>query len=282
MGVLDGKVAMVTGTARVRGIGRASALALAREGADLVITDIRSEGQRNAGEQGQDEQRLGWRGIESLAAEIEGLGRRVLPLTGDVSQAADVERMVDEALRTFGRIDVLLNNAAAPQGGDRLPIWEVEDSWWDLVIAVNLRGTFLCTRAVVRDMLRRNEGGRIISISSINGKMGSARRAAYCASKFGIIGFTQAVALEVAPHGITVNAVCPGSTDTARADSSVGRDYPGLDLEAAKRRKVEALIPLGRMGQAEDVANVVAFLASPAASYITGQAYNVSGGRVMH
>lgn len=115
MGFLDGKVAMVTGTARLRGIGRASALALAREGADLVITDVQPAGTRNEGEQGQAEQERGWRGLESLAAEIETLGRRVLPLTGDVSVTADVERIVAEALARFGRIDVLVNNAAAPR-----------------------------------------------------------------------------------------------------------------------------------------------------------------------
>lgn len=161
-------------------------------------------------------------------------------------------------------------------------LWEVDDASWDRVIAVNLRGTFLCTRAVLRDMLRRNEGGCIINIWSMNGKIGTARRAAYCASKFGIIGLTQSVAQEVARYGIRVNGVCPGYVDTARADSSVQRDYPGLDLAAAKAQRAEALVPLGRLALAEDVANVVHFLASPAASHITGQAYNVCGGVIMH
>src|SRR5438034_8440181 len=171
MSEFDGKVVLVTGCARARGIGRAIAAAFAGAGADIVATDIATGGTRNENEEGLEEIRRSWKGLESLAAEIQGLGRRVLTLVGDVSRAPDAERFVAESLARFGRIDVLVNNAAAPHGADRRLIWEVPEEAWDLVIDVNLKGTFLMSRAVIPHMLSRG-AGRIVNMALVTGKRG--------------------------------------------------------------------------------------------------------------
>jgi 3-oxoacyl-[acyl-carrier protein] reductase len=264
----EGRCVLVTGCGRVRGIGRALSVAFARAGADVVATDIASGGTRNENEEGLEEIRLGWTGLESLAKEIEGLGRRILTLEGDVSRAADAERFVKEALARFGRIDVLVNNAAAPHGADRRLLWEVPEEAWDLVIDVNLKGTFLMSRAVIPHMLSRRSG-RIVNMASISGKRGTPRRGAYTASKFGVIGLTQAMAQELAPHGITVNAICPGFivTEATRELAAAGK------LEEVRRRT-----PYRRLGTPEDVAGCAVFLASPESEFITGQNLVVDGG----
>src|SRR5215813_4073622 len=153
MSEFAGKTVMVTGCARARGMGRAIAVAFARAGADVVATDVIPVGTRNENEEGLEEIRIGWKGLESLAAEIEGLGARILTLTGDVSRADEAERMVGDALRRFGRIDVLVNNAAAPHGADRRLLWEVPEEAWDAVLGVNLKGVYLMSRAVIPHML---------------------------------------------------------------------------------------------------------------------------------
>ena len=177
-----------------------------------------------------------------------------------------------------------MNNAAAPPGADRVPVIELGEEAWSTVLDVNLKGTFLCSRAVARAMLERNVRGRIVNISSNCGKMGYPKLAAYCASKFGILGFTQALAMELAPHGITVNAICPGAADTDRLDY-LGR-RPDGSFDAALRgqqiRMRGASVPIGRLATADDVAEVAAFLVSESAEYITGQAINVAGGSIMH
>src|SRR5438128_11051286 len=193
MSDFDGKVVLVTGCARAQGMGRAISVAFARAGADVVATDVATGGTRNENEEGLEEIRLGWKGLESLAAEIEGLGRRIVTLVGDVSRAADAERFVSDALAPFGHLDVLVNNAAAPHGADRRLLWEVPEEAWDLVLDVNLKGTFLMSRAVIPHMLSRGSG-RIINMASVSGKRGTSRRGAYTASKFGVIGLTQVMA----------------------------------------------------------------------------------------
>ncbi|PYN16950.1 MAG: short-chain dehydrogenase [Candidatus Rokuibacteriota bacterium] len=279
MGEFDGKIVLVTGCGRVRGMGRAIALAFARAGADVVATDIAAGGTRNENEEGLEEIRLGWKGLDSLAGEIQGFGRSVLTLVGDVSRAADAERFVAEALARFGRVDVLVNNAAAPHGADRRLLWEVPEEAWDLVLDVNLKGTFLMSRAVIPPMLSRR-AGRIINMASVSGKRGTARRGAYTASKFGVIGLTQAMAQELAALGITVNAICPGSVDTSRRESTSRRERALAERDPSA--PVLGLPPTGRIARPDDIARLALFFASEQCDHITGQAWNVDGGTVMH
>jgi NAD(P)-dependent dehydrogenase (short-subunit alcohol dehydrogenase family) len=275
----DDKVVLVTGCARARGMGRAISVAFARAGADLVVTDVAPGGTRNENEEGLEEIRLGWKGLESLAAEIEGLGRRVVTSVGDVSRAADAERFVAEGLARFGHIDVLVNNAVAPHGADRRLLWEVPEDAWDQVIDVNLKGTFLMSRAVIPHMLARGRG-RIINMASVAGKRGTQRRGPYTASKFGVIGLTQVMAQELAERGITVNAICPGSVDTSRRESTSRRERALAERDP--RAPVLTLPPTGRIARPDDIARLALFFASDQSDHITGQAWNVDGGAVMH
>jgi NAD(P)-dependent dehydrogenase (short-subunit alcohol dehydrogenase family) len=274
----EGKSVLVTGCGRVRGIGRALAVAFARAGADVTATDIATAGTRNENEEGLEEIRQGWKGLESLAAEIQGLGRRVLTLVGDVSRAADAEHFVAEALTRFGRIDVLVNNAAAPHGADRRLVWEVPEEAWDLVLDVNLKGTFLMSRAVIPHMLSRRSG-RIVNMASVSGKRGTPRRGAYTASKFGVIGLTQVLAQELAAHGITVNAICPGSVDTSRRESTSRRERALAERDPGA--PALGLPPTGRVARPDDIARLALFFASEQSDHVTGQAWNVDGGSVM-
>jgi NAD(P)-dependent dehydrogenase (short-subunit alcohol dehydrogenase family) len=275
----DSKVVLITGCGRVRGMGRAISLAFARAGADIVATDIATGGTRNENEEGLEEIRVGWKGLESLAGEIQALGRSVHTTVGDVSRAADAERFVAEALGRFGRVDVLVNNAAAPHGADRRLVWETPEEAWDLVLDVNLKGAFLMSRAVIPHMLARRSG-RIVNLASVAGKRGTARRGAYTASKFGIIGLTQVLAQELAAHGITVNAICPGSVETSRRESTSRREKALAERDPAT--PVMGMPPTGRVARPDDIARLALFFASEGSDHITGQAWNVDGGSVMH
>ncbi|MDP6115031.1 MAG: 3-oxoacyl-ACP reductase family protein [Planctomycetota bacterium] len=270
---LKGKTALVTGAGGKHGIGRAIALRLAAEGADVVVNDLNSEGNGD------------WSGLPAVVDEIEALGRRSLGLTGSVTDASDVDRMVQTIVETFGGIDILVNNAAAPAGPDRVPVTELDESDFDLVQSVNVKGTFLCCRAVTRAMIERGCGGRIINTSSTAGKRGVARYAAYCASKFAVIGLTQALAMEVAPHNINVNVICPGLVDTERvhgiASGLKPDDKTTEEFRTEMLEQAEENCPLGRPGEPTDVAKTVAWLASDESDYLTGQAIIVSGGSLM-
>ena len=193
--------------------------------------------------------------------------------------SADAERFVAEALARFGRVDVLVNNAAAPHGADRRLFWETPEDAWDLVLDVNLKGTFLMGRAVAPHMIQRR-GGRIVNLASVAGKRGTARRGAYTASKFGIVGLTQVMAQELAAHGITVNAICPGSVDTSRRESTSRRERALAERDPGA--PVLTLPPTGRIARPDDIARLALFLASEQSDHITGQAWNVDGGSVMH
>ena len=269
---LNGKVALVTGAAGAGGLGRAIALRLAQEGADLVINDL-------------SEEKAPRQGLSAVAREIEALSRCALPVYADVSSAQDVQRMVDAALAAFGRIDILVNNAGAPVGPDRVPVIELQEDAFDLVQRVNVKGVFLCSRAAARAMLARGEGGRIINISSTAGRKGVPRYAAYCASKFAVRGFTQALAGELAPHGITVNAICPGLVATERIDDIAAALAPtGASIAQYRQEMIDseiAGIPLARMAEPEDIARMAAFLASEEAAFLTGMSYVVDGGAQM-
>ena len=264
---LEGKVALVTGAGAPRGIGRAIALRLAAEGADLVVNDLPGATRSP---------------VDDVVAEVEAAGSRAISAPADVSDASQVDDMVARALDTFGRIHILVNNAASRPGRDRVPVIELEEEAWDLVQRVNSKGTFLCSRAVARHMVGRGGGGKIVNISSRRGLQGAALYAAYSSSKFAIIGFTQSLALELAPHKINVNAVCPGMVDTDRiADIAGAMRPPGESVEEHRSRMLEeraAQIPIGRVAEGEDIAGVVAFLSSSESDYITGLAVNLSGG----
>jgi 3-oxoacyl-[acyl-carrier protein] reductase len=245
---LTGRIALITGAGR--GIGRAAALALAADGADVVLVSYTA---LNA---------------ESAAAEVqEKTGRRTLAVQADVGVAADVERLFAQAMEAFGRVDILVNNAGITRDNLLLRMSETD---WDAVVDTNLKGAFLCTRAAGRIMLRQ-KFGRIINITSIMGLIGNAGQANYAASKAGLIGLTKSSAKELGSRGITVNAIAPGYIQTDMTDA----------LSAEIREQIRKQIPLGRLGVPEDVAQVVRFLASEEAAYITGQVIRVDGGLFM-
>lgn len=272
---LRGKTALVTGAGGKQGLGRAIALRLAAEGADLVVNDIVPN---RAGSSD-------WTGLPALVSEIERMGRRALALVADVSQAAQVEQMVQQALAHFGQIDILVNNAGALAGRDRVPVVDLEEAEWDRIQNVNVKGTFLCCRAVAKAMIAVGQGGKIINMSSVSGKKGSPRFAAYCASKFAVIGFTQALALELAAHRINVNAICPGLIETERvAEMAAALAPAGVSAQEQRGWMIEnanRTTPLGRIGQARDVAQMAAFLASAESDYLTGLSMTVAGGSFM-
>jgi 3-oxoacyl-[acyl-carrier protein] reductase len=243
-GRLSGKVAMVTGASR--GIGRAIARALAAEGA-FVCAAARDEGK-----------------LAEVVGEITAAGGQASALALDVADRTSVDAAVKAALDAHGRVDVLVNNAGITR--DNLLLRMKQDDW-DQVIATNLTGTFLCTQAVLKPMIKQR-GGRIVSVTSVVGLTGNAGQANYAASKAGIVGFTKAVAREVASRSITVNAVAPGFIET---------DMTGAMTDKA-REAITGSVPLGRVGRPEDIASAVVFLVSDEAAYITGQVLGVDGG----
>lgn len=283
---LKGRAALVTGASRQHGIGRAIAVRLAREGADVVV----SSKHRPIDESPDWERSSGWLGLESVVREIEASGSQGLALVADVANSREVNEMVRAAVERFGKIDILVNNAGVTAGalGRRCPAIELDETVWERTLAVNLTGPFLCSKAVARVMIERGKGGKIINIASDMAKMGRIGSAAYGASKHGLLGLTRTMALELAPYKINVNAVCPGmvmSDPAAGALIKMEALEWGVSFEEARERRyaeAASLIPLGRVAIVEDVANVVAFLASRQADYLTGQAINITGGRVMY
>ena len=270
MGEFDGKVAIITGAGRRRSIGRTTALSFAQQGADVVITGTG----RDPSTLPPDEKEVGWRDIESVAEEIRGLGRRALPLVMDVTNSSQVQGMVDQTLKEFGRVDILVNNAAFPRGPDRVPTVDLDKEIWRRVIDVKLTGSFLCAQAVARVLLKQGQGGKIINMSSDHGRKAGANVAAYASANGGVQHFTTALAMDLAPHHINVNCVCPAIIDTARNDD---RGYPRGEKWAEATRAV----PLGRAGTPEEVAGFILWLCSDAADFITGQCININGGMVM-
>lgn len=247
MGNLTDKVALVTGASR--GIGRATALALASEGAKVAVNYANSAA-----------------AAEDLVKTITDNGGTAIAVQGDASQEAEVDSMFKTVLSTWGRIDVLVNNAGITRDTLLLRM-KTED--WQAVINLNLTGVFLCTRAASKIMLKQ-KSGRIINIASVSGLMGNAGQANYSAAKAGVIGFSKTVARELAPRGVTVNVVAPGFIAT------------DMTADLTNTEAILSMIPLGRYGQPEDIAGMVRFLAAdPAAAYITGQTFNVDGGMVM-
>ncbi len=279
---LSGKVALVTGAGGRHGIGRAIATRLAQEGADVVVTDVRQSLEAIRAEDRQD----GWEGLPSVVGELEAMGRRSLGLFSDVSDGAQVQDMVNQTLDQFGKIDILVNNAGSRPGRDRVLVVDLEEDAFDEVMRVNVRGTYLVSQAVARHMIARGGGGKVIVISSGAGKQGIARYAAYCASKFALVGFTQSLAHELAPHNVNVNAICPGLVDTERVDFIAAALAPeGQSAEehrALMVRERNQRVPLGRIAQGEDIARMAAFLSSSESDYMTGLSISVSGGSQMN
>jgi len=241
------KIAVVTGASR--GIGRAISLALASKGASIVAVDIDREV------------------TDIVVKELQTLGAKAIGFTGNVTVADDAERMIEAAVKEFGRVDILVNNAGITRDNIFL---RMKDEDWDAVLSVNLKGAFLCSRAVAKVMTKQRSG-RIINIASVVGQMGNAGQANYCASKAGLIGLTKSNARELAKRNITVNAVAPGFIATAMTDV----------LSDKVKEELASQIPLGILGTSEDVANAVCFLASDASGYITGQVLAVNGGMYM-
>ena len=267
----------------MRGVGRATALKLASQGIDLVITDVR----RSADDLPPAEVRLEWNSIDTVAEEVRALGRECLPAYTDLSQSDEIQQMVNQGIEHFGHIDILVNNARAIIGRDKVPVTELEEEVWHHFLDINTTAVFLCTKFVGQEMVKRGAGGRIINIASNASKQASANGAAYSASKFAVLGLTQACAMDLAPHGITVNSVCPGPINTDRMSywERAKAEEQGITQEEFRAQIVASSgqsTPLGRIAEAEDVANMVAFLASEEANFITGQAYNVNGGLLFH
>lgn len=283
MGYLDGKVALITGAGGMKGIGRACALKLASQGADIVLSDFKREPK----DLPPQEVKAQWRSIDSVAEEVEALGRRSFKVWCDLTVSEQIEDMTSRAAAHYGHIDILVNNARAIIGRDRVPVTELREEVWQRFLAINTTAVFLCTRHVAKVMIGNGKGGRIINMASDASKRGRPLMAAYNASKFAVLGLTQASALDLAPYRITVNAVCPGSVNTDRLNywEEAQAKVQGISLEEFRARIVTEAgknIPLGRMAEPEDVANMVAFLASDEAAFITGQAYNVNGGSLFH
>ena len=274
---LSEKIALVTGAGGEHGIGRAIAMRLAEDGADLAVSDVTEAPYADGGSD--------WAGLPQVVDEIRALGRRSIGITADVTKSVEVENMIREVIDEFGRVDILVNNAGAPAGPDRVPVTELDEAVWDQVQLVNVKGTFLCCRTVARHMIDRDGGGKIINMSSRLGKCGEAKHTAYCASKFAIIGFTQSLAMELATHRINVNALCPATVDTERIDAIANATVPGTSTISEKRRqmleKIASDVPLSRITQGCDIAQTAAFLASSESDYLTGLAISVSGGLEM-
>ncbi len=268
------RVALVTGCGKAIGIGNSTARALAAKGVAVVVSDVAPAGVANEHNAPGDSD-ANWGGVDSLVEAITKAGGTASSVLGDVSREDDAGRMVAEVLARYGRLDILVNNAGAPQGADRNEIENVPVSAWDLTMGVNAKGAFLMSRAAVPAM-RQARFGRIVSVSSKAALRPGKNRAAYAASKAAILGFTRALALDLAPFGITVNAVCPGPIRTSRAISTNRREY-GDDLEIGFAERAKA-IPVGRFGSPDEVASMIAYLASDEAAFITGQAIGVDGG----
>lgn len=274
---MTSRVALVTGCGKRDGMGRAIALALAASGVAVAVTDRRPGGVPNRrqevlaaeGAGGSDDD---WN-VDSLVSEITSAGGIATSLLGDISSADDARRLVEGAAAWRDRLDILVNVAGAPQGLDRQDIEDIPLEAWDQVIAVNLRGTYLMSRFAVPHM-RARRWGRIVNISSQAGQVAVPRSTAYAASKAGVLGFTRALSADVAPWGITVNAVAPGMVATSRAVLSLD---PDLDTAAEVKRR-GAMLAVGRPGYPEDIAAAVAYLVSDGAGYMTGQTLVLDGG----
>jgi meso-butanediol dehydrogenase / (S,S)-butanediol dehydrogenase / diacetyl reductase len=259
-GELAGQVALVTGAGQ--GIGRATALALGRAGADLAVNDLHSDT------------------ADRVAGEVRALGRKALAVPADMAAVPEIERMIARVTESLGRLDVLVNNAGLIRA---TPFGQVTERDWDETFAVDARGLFFCMQAAAPVMIRQGVGA-IVNVSSIAGRGSASLSPPYAASKTAVISLTQQAARALARHGVRVNAVCPGVVDTEfnwRLDDLIGVRQQGLAPGDFMKQRL-ATVPLGRLAEPDDIARVIVFLVSPAGSYMTGQAVTVDGGYLMY
>ena len=275
---LSGKVAVITGAGREGGLGAGIARRLAAEGVRVLIHDLGQTKGETAPEHGVGKSEE----LEAIAAQIRDSGAECITYTGDMLVEADVRGMVERAVAEWGRLDIMINNAGV--GYLVGPVTEMSQENWDAVLGVNLRGCFFGIKHAAAQMLKQGGPGRIVSIASQAAKSGTGLMAAYSASKHGLVGLTRSAAIELGPKGITVNAVCPNHVATPLGNwqrENISTRMRGISMDEYWER-FKAKNPIGVPGQVEDTANAVAFLCSDAASYITGEAMNVSGGEEMH
>ena len=268
MSKLKGKVAIITGSGRLRGIGYTSAIAMAKLGANVVVTGTGRKPENYP----DDEKKIGWKDVESTAEKIRQIGSQSLFFNLDVTDENQVKHVIQETYNKFNSIDILVNNAAVAIGSDRNPITEVDLKTFQKVVDVKVTGSYLCTKHVIPYMKKNKSGGKIVNIASLSGKRAQPNNLAYNAANFAMVGMTQSMAKELGPYGINVNAVCPAIVDTQRMDL-----YGRTDTwdEMSKRSS------LGRNGTPEEVGDFVAYLCTNEASWITGQSINMCGGTVM-
>ncbi|MDG1860233.1 MAG: SDR family NAD(P)-dependent oxidoreductase [SAR324 cluster bacterium] len=269
-------MAIVTGVGGEHGIGRAIALRLAKEGADVVVSDLIANPKKSST----------WAGLPSVVEEIECLGRKAIAIEADISNSAHVDQLVQGTIQQFGHIDILVNNAGSAAGPDRVPIVELEEEIWDQVQRINVKGTFLCCKAVAKELIKQGLGGKIINMSSIAGTKGITRFGAYCASKFAVRGLTQSLAKELGEYGIQVNAICPGMVVTERyyriAEALAPEGVETEDFLNEMEKESISNTPLGRVATTNDVAKIAAFLASSESDFNTGMSFTVDGGNTMY
>lgn len=275
MGNSNGKVAIVTGAGRKRGLGRAIALRLAQDGFDVAVSAY----PRDPATFPDHEKADGWKGAESVAEEIRAMGRRAVAILCDVTKREQVENLIAETEKQLGPVYAVVNNAGVASDAGAASVVEMSDDLWYSTVDVNLNGVYLVSKLAAKAMLKSGDGGAIVNISSMAGRVGLPLYGAYCASKFAVIGLTQQMAIELAKQGIRVNCVCPGSTDTDMMDSTFKRTAELYQRDFADVKKgVRTVIPMDRQGKPSEQAAAVAFLCGPDASYITGQTLNVDGG----
>jgi len=279
-GVLKGKVAFVTGAAAKRGMGRAVAVRLAKEGADVMVTDkFSSPKSAWAG----DEK---WKGLKDVVKEIRALGRKAAMAVASVDNLQECEAAVKATIKKLGRIDILVN-CAGTRGPVGVNIVDGSKKDWEALFDVNAIGTMVISKAVGKAMIKQNQGGKIVHIASAAGKLPCPGSAAYAASKWAVIGITQALAIELAPYKINVNSINPGffATNLRDDDATMHSSEKGITVEEFRRDEYKMLsdmVPLKRMGTVEDIANLIFFLVTDQSEYLTGIDINITGGTLMH
>ncbi|MBT5472564.1 MAG: SDR family oxidoreductase, partial [Nitrospina sp.] len=237
-------------------------------GADIIVTGTG----RNPDSFPDDEKAIGWKDVESTAEQVRALGRRAMTLVFDVTDQAEVQAAIDSAVSEMGRIDILINNAAVARGEDRTPVDVLDPNVFQRVLDVKVRGTFLCTQAFIKQVYAQNQGGKIVNVSSVAGKKGSAETLAYNAANFAVVGMTQSMAREFGPRGVNVNCVCPGLVATSRMDAVKPADAP---------TSATGPEPVKTWGTDEDVGSLISYLCTEASAWIHGQSINQCGGRMM-